>query len=65
MPKDDQKKEAQALYMSGVSVEVLDAIERKGAEASPRIRRNDLILHLLTEFAEGRISLPLLRKEAA
>lgn len=61
MSKEKRKTEDEGatmtLLLREVPREILDGIEQLGAGMRPPVRRNDLILHLLREAAEHRITL--------
>ncbi len=55
--KTEEEEATQTLLLRGVPREILDGIEKLGAGMRPPVRRNDLIIHLLREAAEHRITL--------
>jgi hypothetical protein len=47
--------ERRTLAIGEVDVALLNRLEAIGAARSPRVRRNDLIVWVLEEFAAGRL----------
>lgn len=53
-----EKKGVQTLHISGVRCDLLEKLEAKGEAMEPPVRRNDLLLWVLQEYADGRLVKP-------